>query len=72
MKHSKLSLALGLGLSLAFAATSVVAIFSAGAYGWLRRWIGVHGFLAIDAICMGAGIILISAASATTRTSTPV
>lgn len=48
------------------AATSFVAMFTAWAYGHLRRWIGLHGFLAIDAFCMGLGILLIGLASSTT------
>ncbi|WP_262408085.1 MFS transporter [Sphingopyxis sp. OPL5] len=47
------------------AATSFVAMFTAWAYGHLRRWIGLHGFLVIDAMCMGAGIVLIGLASST-------
>lgn len=47
------------------AATSFVAMFTAWAYGYLRRWIGLHGFLVIDAMCMGAGIVLIGLASST-------
>jgi MFS family permease len=42
------------------AVTSIVAMMSAAAYGLLRRWIGVHGMLAIDALCMGAGILTIA------------
>lgn len=45
--------------------TSIVAIFSAGAYGWGRKWIGVHGFLAIDALSMAIGIVMIAMASST-------
>jgi len=47
------------------AATSFVAMFTAWAYGHLRRFIGLHGFLAIDAFCMGAGILMIGFASST-------
>ena len=50
------------------AATSVVAIASAGAYGWLRRWISVHGFLAIDALTMGMGIVVIASSDGTAGT----
>jgi MFS family permease len=45
------------------AATSIVAMFTAWGYGHLRRWIGIHGFLAIDAFSMGAGILLIGLAT---------
>ncbi len=44
------------------AATSFVAMVSAWGFGFLRRWIGLHGFLAIDALSMGAGILLIGLA----------
>jgi len=44
------------------AASSIVAIFSAWSFGWLRSWIGLHGFLAIDALSMGAGIAIIGLA----------
>ncbi len=47
------------------AATSFVAMVTAWAYGHLRRWVGLHGFLMIDAVCMGAGIVLIGLASST-------
>lgn len=47
------------------AATSFVAMFTAWAYGHLRNYIGLHGFLAIDAFCMGLGILLIGLASST-------
>jgi len=50
------------------AATSIVAVASAGLYGWLRRWIGVHGFLAIDAMAMGCGILVIAASNGTAGT----
>ena len=45
------------------AATSFVAMVSAWAFGYLRRWIGLHGFLAIDALSMGCGILLIGLSS---------
>ena len=45
------------------AATSFVAILSAGAYGWIRRWIGTHGVLTIDALSMGLGIVLVAQSS---------
>lgn len=41
-------------------ATSFVAMISAGFFGWLRKWIAVQGFLAINAVSMGAGILLIA------------
>jgi MFS family permease len=47
------------------AATSIMAIFSAGSYGWGRRWLGVHGFLAVDALSMAIGIAMIALAPAT-------
>ena len=47
------------------AATSFVAMISAWIFGYLRRWIGLHGFLAIDAISIGAGIVLIGLADST-------
>ncbi|WP_336951314.1 MFS transporter [Sphingobium aromaticivastans] len=47
------------------AGTSIIAIFSAGGYGWGRRWLGVHGFLAVDAASMAIGIALIALAPAT-------
>ncbi len=46
-------------------ATSIVAIFSAGSYGYARARLGVHGFLAIDAASMAIGIALIALAPAT-------
>jgi len=49
-------------------ATSFVAILSAGSYGWLRRWITVHGFLIIDAVSMGTGILIIALATSTLAT----
>lgn len=47
------------------AATSVVAMLTAWAFGPLRAKIGLHGFLAIDAASMGLGILIIGTASAT-------
>jgi MFS family permease len=47
------------------AATSFVAMITAWAYGHLRRWLGVHGFLTIDAVSMGAGIAMIGLATST-------
>lgn len=47
------------------AATSVVAIFTAWAFGPLRTRIGLHGFLVIDAASMGLGILIIGLASQT-------
>ena len=44
-------------------ATSIVAIFSAAGFGALRSRIGIHGFLVLDALSMGAGILLIGAAT---------
>ena len=44
------------------ASTSFVATISAWAFGSFRRWIGLHGFLGIDALSMGAGIFLIGVA----------
>jgi MFS family permease len=44
------------------AMTSFVAMGSAWAFGPLRRRLGLHGFLAIDAASMGCGILLIGAA----------
>jgi MFS family permease len=46
------------------AVTSLVAVVSAGLYGWGRRYLGVHGFMAIDALSMGIGIMLIGLAPA--------
>ncbi|MEO6092156.1 MAG: MFS transporter [Novosphingobium sp.] len=45
------------------AASSIVAIFSAGAFGALRRVIGLHGFLVLDTLAMGAGILAIGLAN---------
>ena len=45
------------------ASTSFVAMVSAWAFGFLRRWLGLHGFLAIDALSMGSGILLIGLSS---------
>lgn len=45
------------------AATSVVAIFSAAAFGTLRSRIGLHGFLVLNTLSMGCGILLIGAAT---------
>lgn len=45
------------------ASTSFVAMVSAWAFGFLRRWIGLHGFLVIDALSMGSGILLIGLSS---------
>lgn len=47
------------------AATSVVAMVTAWAFGPLRRRIGLHGFLAIDAASMGLGILVIAVAGST-------
>lgn len=47
------------------AATSFVAMFSAWAFGYLRRWLGLHGFLVLDALSMGIGILLIGLANDT-------
>lgn len=44
------------------ASCSVVAIFSAWSFGWLRARIGLHGFLAINALSMGVGILTIGLA----------
>lgn len=41
------------------AATSLVAMVSAGGYGFLRRWLSVHAVLAADALSMGIGILVI-------------
>lgn len=40
-------------------ATSVVAIFSAAFFGWGRKFLSVEGFLMINALTMGSGIIII-------------
>ncbi len=45
------------------AATSFVAMITAWAFGFLRRWIGLHGFLVLDALSMGCGILLIGLSS---------
>ena len=45
---------------LVMGATAVVAIFSAGFYGKLRKIVSAHGVLVIDAICMGSGLILLA------------
>ncbi len=45
------------------ASTSFVAMITAWAFGFLRRWIGLHGFLALDAFSMGCGILLIGLSS---------
>lgn len=50
-------------IGMVIAATSFVAMVSAWAFGFLRRWIGLHGFLVIDALSMGAGIVLIGLSS---------
>lgn len=50
-------------IGVVIAATSFVAMVSAWAFGFLRRWIGLHGFLAIDALSMGAGLVLIGLSS---------
>lgn len=52
------------------ATTSVVAMVSAGLYGWIRRGIGVHGLLAIDALCMGGGILIVALTHGTAGTLT--
>lgn len=44
------------------ASTSIVAVFSAGAFGRLRRFFGLHGFLVLNALSMGAGILVIGIA----------
>lgn len=44
------------------ASTSIVAIFSAGAFGMLRRLFGLHGFLALNTLAMGSGILVIGIA----------
>lgn len=44
------------------ASTSFVATFSAWGFGSFRRWLGLHGFLGVDALSMGAGIFLIGIA----------
>ena len=49
------------------AATSFVAMFSAWAFGYLRNWLGLHGFLVIDAVSMGSGILLIGLAGDVTH-----
>lgn len=48
------------------AATSLVAMVSAGLYGTFRRWLSVQALLAIDALSMGAGILMIGIASSPT------
>ena len=48
------------------AATSVVAMLSAWSFGFLRRYIGLHGFLALNALAMGLGILTIGVAPSTT------
>jgi len=45
------------------ASTSFVAMITAWAFGYLRRWIGLHGFLVLDALSMGCGILLIGLSS---------
>jgi MFS family permease len=47
------------------AASSIVAIFSAAAFGALRRVIGLPGFLALNTLAMGAGILTIGLAGET-------
>jgi MFS family permease len=47
------------------AATSFVAMVTALAFGPLRERIGLHGFLALDALSMGLGILVIALASQT-------
>lgn len=47
------------------AATSFVAMVTAWAFGPLRNRIGLHGFLALDALSMGLGILVIALASQT-------
>lgn len=47
------------------AATSIVAMVTAWAFGYLRSRIGLHGFLAIDAASMGFGILMIGVATQT-------
>jgi MFS family permease len=44
------------------AATSVMAFFAAASFGWLRRSLSVKAVLAIDAFCMGAGMIIFGTA----------
>ncbi|HET8613646.1 MAG TPA: MFS transporter [Sphingomonas sp.] len=45
------------------ATTSIVAIFSAGFYGFFRRWLSAEALLAIDALSMGLGVIVIGLSS---------
>lgn len=47
------------------AATSFVAMVSAWAFGHLRRWISIRGFLIIDALSMGVGILMIGMGTST-------
>lgn len=50
-------------IGMIIASTSFVAVLSAWGFGFLRRWIGLHGFLAMDAASMGLGILLIGLAN---------
>jgi len=43
-------------------ATSIMAFFSASAYGKLRRYLAAHTVLAIDALCMGLGLMMFALA----------
>ena len=47
------------------ATTSLVATASAGLYGYLRRWMSVPTALAIDALSMGTGILIVGQSSST-------
>lgn len=53
-------------IGMVIAATSFVAMISAWAFGHARRWIGLHGFLALDALSMGCGILTIGLADSVT------
>lgn len=46
-------------IGMVIASTSFVAMVTAWAFGFLRRWIGLHGFLTLDALSMGCGILVI-------------
>ena len=47
------------------AATGIVGMVTAALYGWLRGWIGVHGFLMINALSMGVGVLILALAGGT-------
>ena len=47
------------------AACSIVAIFSAASFGYLRSFVTLPGFLAINTLTMGSGILIIGIASQT-------